>query len=145
MMSKTDLEAEVVKVVDGYINERREVRTSWVTHEIVSGHKRIQGADSDWYEVTAYGFITALVRKAIQKHKASDTTDEQLLLPGYDRLQSAYLTQRDGESSLVPIELLTDEELRAKEDELIGMSAGCIKHAEELREYRATRKAMATQ
>ena len=56
----------------------------------------------------------------------------QHLLPGFRRLQQRYLCQRHGEVVAVHIHQLSDDELRAKSNELRAMGDGLRKHADEL-------------
>jgi hypothetical protein len=50
-------------------------------------------------------------------------------------MQRAYTVDRDRETVLVPVHLLSDAEIEGRALELESMAKGCILHARELREF----------
>ena len=64
---------------------------------------------------------------------------EQLLMPGYQRLQISYPLERDGETAIVPIDQCSDGELKDKAALYRKLGKGCDLHAEEIDRYRASR------
>lgn len=56
-------------------------------------------------------------------------------MPGFERLQTHYLVERDEERVAVRIDHLTDEEIEAKAKEQETMGRACFQHADELRRY----------
>jgi len=61
-------------------------------------------------------------------------------IPGFKRIQVAYTIKRGKRQMIVPIELLTDEEVEAKVAELRRMAANCDLHADEMDRYFQERK-----
>ena len=141
MVPEGDLVAEVERIVEAAIDANTPAHKTWITHQVVSAHKSISGEDVEWYRVCAYGHIGTVVRNVIRRYKpSSGETSEQLVMPGCERLQRAYLVTRAGDSVVVPIGQCTDQELALKEDELRRMARGCQQHADEIAAYRAQRK-----
>lgn len=103
--------------------------------EIIHRRSDIQGEDCDFYIGCAYGHLTRLIKKVIGKYEPSDAQDDQLVLDGFDRLQTGYPVERDGERVLVPTDLCTDDELLTRASEHEAMAFGHRRHAQELRTY----------
>lgn len=101
------------------------VHADWITSEIVQKYSDIEGEDASFYQLCARNHIREIVRSVIEKSGEASR-------PGFDRLRDAYLVSRHGRSVLVPLDLLTDEELQARADELEKMAKGCRGHAAEL-------------
>lgn len=70
---------------------------------------------------------------------AKQADDKQLenmaMLDGFEHLQTGYTVERDGERVLVPIDVLSDEELASRAAEYDAMAEGCKLHAKEIRAY----------
>jgi hypothetical protein len=80
------------------------------------------------------------VREVLRRYKAApEAPDPQIVLPGFERLQTGYLTERDGDQAIVPLSMMTTVELEAKAAELETMGMGCFQHAREIRRYIAQR------
>lgn len=58
---------------------------------------------------------------------------------GFRRLQGFYLVRRDDCDLGLPVQMLSDDELRARAEELDRMAVGARAHAREIREYLASR------
>lgn len=139
----TDLVNEITTLIEARIGGGEPVAATWVTQEIVGLHPDVRGEDAPWYRSRAYDDVRAAVRHVVRSYKpAVEGTDEQLLLPGFERLQKAYLVSRDGDQIVVPTNQLTDEEVDAKVGELRRMAEGCHLHADELIRYRKTRSVL---
>ena len=143
MIKPSALLSEVDQVIRDRIEAKEVIPATWVTRVVVERHPHIRGQDADWYRFCAYETVRDAVRQCLRRLKPDPKgeTDEQLLLPGFERLQKAYLVSRNEEQVGVPIELLTDDENGAKVTELRRMAAGCLEHAAELKRYHAERKA----
>ena len=111
------------------------LRADWVTAEILASKTEPECEDADFYLLCARDKIADVVRRCLGKFKPATETDDQLRLPGFDHLQKAYPVERGGESLLVPVDLLTVEELEARAAEYDAMASGCRAHARELREF----------
>ncbi len=143
MYSETNLFEEVSSIVTGMIEANGSAQPAWVTQQVLKKHKRISGADKAFYVLCAAEHVRDSVRRVLRKYRPDpeSETDPQLVLPGYDRLQRAYLVNRGNEQVVVRIDLLTDEEIDAKIAEYQRMAAGLKKHANELRRYKQKRRA----
>jgi hypothetical protein len=80
------------------------------------------------------------VRQQINKMRPEPAgNQQQLVMPGFERLQTHYLVERDKERVAVRIDHLTDDEIEAKACEQETMGRACFQHADELRRYRDLR------
>lgn len=131
---------EIRKFVTDKVNSGAIVRVEWLTAEIISRKDRFEGEDSDFYLVCAHKHVAEIVKDCIGKYKPSPKQDAQLVLDGFEHLQKAYPVERKGVRLLVPVHMLTDEELEARALEYMEMSKGCIAHAKEIRAFIRARR-----
>jgi hypothetical protein len=143
MRSKTDVTREIRAMVQDRIAAGVIVRVDWFTQEILSLKSRIEGDDADFYIACGADFIRDAVKRCIGDYAPKAMTVPQLIMDGFEHLQKAYTVNRDGENVLVPVDLLTDEEVEGRAAELEDMARGCIAHARELRGYMRHRAAAA--
>ena len=143
MRSKTDVTNEIRKLVSERVDAGVIVRVEWLTTEILNMKADIHGDDADFYVACGVDFIKDTVKRCIGQYqpKAATSTDAQIVMEGFDHMQKAYTVDREGETVLVPVDMLTDEEIEARAAELEAMARGCIAHAKELRAYRRGREA----
>jgi hypothetical protein len=134
-MDSTNINAEIHKLIDLKIDAGNVVQVHLIAQEVLANHDAIQGDDADWYRVCTFKEVCRIAKSAIGKFKADDTTEQQLLFPGFKNLCRAYPIDRGGEQVLVPVEQCTDGELNARADELEKMAKGCRDHAREIREF----------
>lgn len=107
---------------------------------ILAAHARINGEDKDFAMLCVQLAVYAGVDKLFREVKAGEKDgDEGPPIPGFERLQKHYVIQRDGDSCIVPIFAMTDDELEAKAKEHEGMATGHVEHAKELRRFREER------
>lgn len=147
MYSDNDLFTEVRQVIDRALATGLEAPAKWVAQTVLSNHVGIEGEDKDFFVVCANHHVRDTVRAALRRFKpeAGAETDPQLVMPGFDRLQKAYLVERHDEQVVVPIDQLTDAEIDAKAVEYERMAKGCMRHAEELRRYIGSRERAAAE
>ena len=127
---------EIRKFVTDRVNSGVIVRVDWLTAEIVAQKDRFSGDDADFYLICAHRHVSEIVKECIGKYRPSANRPEaQMVLSGFEHLQKAYPVEREGARVLVPVHLLTDDELEARALEYMEMSKGCIAHAKEIREY----------
>lgn len=139
-MTQGELLQEVEKVIEGRLSEKQPTPATWIVLAVLAAHQDIHGEDEPFYALCGEEHVRDTVRKAIQKYKVTpEGAPDQLILPGCERMQKRYLVDRDNDQVIVPVELMTDAELIAKEDELGSMAAGCLQHQKELRRYRLWR------
>lgn len=113
------------------------LRADWVTAEIMGSKSEPECEDADFYLICARDKISDTVKRCLGKYKPALVTDDQLKLPGFDHIQQAYPVERSGERLLVPVDLLTAQEIEARASEYDAMAAGCRAHARELRDFAA--------
>ena len=142
-MNETNLTAEIHKLIDDKIASGVVVHVDWIATEILHTYDAIEGDDAPLYRVCTFKEVVRMAKRAIGKYDAEDTTQEQLVLPGFKHLCRAYPIERDGENVLVPVTQCTDDELLDRADQLEEMAKGCRAHARELREFVLGRAAAA--
>jgi hypothetical protein len=142
-MNETSIYGEVRKIISDKVAEGKVVVVDWLTHEIISAKAAIEGADVEFYRVCAFTHVKDVVKRCVGKYGAKPDTDAQLVLSGFEHLQVAYSVMRDNEIVLVPVDLLSDEEIDDRAAEYDRMAKGCIAHARELRSFKRTRRSVA--
>lgn len=138
-MSEASVTDEIHALIDEKIAAGIAVRADWVASGILEIKNKISGEDEPFYRVCAYRDIVRIAKRVIGKYEPTDTTPEQLVLPGFKHLCKAYPMARDGEVVLVPVDQCSTAELLARAGQLDEMAAGCVAHAEEIRAYVAAR------
>ncbi|KAB2680354.1 hypothetical protein [Brucella pseudintermedia] len=103
----------------------------------------IEGEGAEFYRVHTFKDVKRIAKSVIGKYDAKDTTDAELLLPGFKHLCKAYPMKRQGKSVLVPVDQCSDFELINRATQLEDMASGCRSHAGEIREYVLARTASA--
>lgn len=135
-MSKTE---SIYREISEFVRDKTEagmiVQVDWLATEFISHKDRIEGDDLPFYTVCAHHHVREIAKSCIGKYKPKPQTDEQLVLSGFEHLQTAYPVERDGERLLIPVHLLTDSELEARALEYEDMAKGCIAHAKEIRGF----------
>lgn len=134
-MSETSVTDEIHALIDEKIAAGVAVRADWVAAGILEIKNKISGDDEPFYRVCAYRDIVRIAKRVIGKFEVTDTTPEQLILPGFTHLCKAYPMEREDEVVLVPVDQCTTAELLARADQLDDMAAGCRAHAKEIRAY----------
>jgi hypothetical protein len=142
MRSKTEVTNEIRRIVQDKINAGVIVQVGWLTTEILAMKDQIEGEDADFYVACGVSYIKDTVKRCIGDYRPKETgTEAQLLMDGFDHMQKAYTVEREGQTVLVPVHLLTTDEIEGRAEELLAMAAGCIAHARELRAYNQGRMA----
>ena len=134
-MSSIDVTDEIHALIDEKISAGIAVRADWIAASILELKNKISGEDEPFYRVCAYREVVRIAKRVIGKFEVTDSTPEQLILPGFNHLCKAYPMQRDEEVVLVPVDLCSTEELLERAVQLENMAAGCVAHAEEIRAY----------
>ncbi len=138
-MTIGDLFNEVRDFVEKKLHQGLVVRTQFLALEIMGKHPLGDGSDTDFYQLCAVETLRVQCRKVLSSFKVSTELpdeDEQMILPGYERLQWGYMLVREKESVVVPTDQITYAELTAKADEYYKAAKGQEEHAEELLRYR---------
>lgn len=139
------INASIEKLVSDKIQNAEPVAMSWITQEVLSNHGNIQGDDTEFYMVCARHYVSDQVKRQIKKYEPTESqADAQLIMEGFDHLQKAYPVERNEERVIMPIELMTDDEVLKRSNEYRAMAAGCTNHAKELIQYLEQRGASST-
>lgn len=137
----TGVYSEVKKFVQDRIDSGVITRVDWLTSEYLGAKEGIEGADAPFYRACAIAHITEVVKRVVGKYDPKPTrADDQMVFPGFTHMQKAYTVQRNGIHLLVPVDLLTDDEIEARAAEYDAMAKGCRDHARELRNFRLSRR-----
>ena len=142
-MDDINITREIHRIIDDKLEAGVTVVVDWVAREIINGKHEISGADAPFYRVCTFKEVCRLVKRAIGKFDAGDTTSEQLDLPGFKHLQKAYPIARGGSIELVPVTACSDDELLERAAQLEEMAKGCRAHAREIRQYTSARSVAA--
>lgn len=135
-MGDAALQTEIEGLVQRAINSGSTVAAAWITQTVMLAHGNVAGSDADWLIANARRHVRASVQKVISRYKASEQDgDPQMVLEGFERLQKAYLIEREGDQLIVPITQMTAPELMARAFEYRRMAAGCEEHAREIERY----------
>lgn len=137
-MKINDIFKEVDQEIRSRVDNGQIANPVWVTQAVYNSHSDITGADAEWHQVLSYAKVRDIVRESVSRYKVKtpDQADRQLLLgPQFEFLQVAYAVKRENEQLVIPISLMTQEEVESKAVELEKMGDGCYRHADELRRY----------
>ena len=138
---------ESVATVIAKLRENRVacISTAVVANTILDAHPDIAGSDCDFYRALTFEKLKDEARKLINKMKLKPELepDRQLVLPGFNRLQQYYSVEADGDPVALRVDLIPDDQLLQKADELQAMGDGCHEHADELRGYVTSRQSRA--
>ena len=136
MKKQAELDAEVRTLIEEQLELGEDTPRGWLVQEILGRYSAIQGADVDFYTLCAYSHVTTTVRRVLRPYAIDEeeTAEQQIILPGFKRLQKGYIVERDGDSVLVKTAPghITPNELREKAREYRQMGKGCYEHADEL-------------
>ena len=128
--------AEISNAINLRVERGEIINLTLFTSEFVSSKSGIRGEDADFYRVCTFKVVQEVASSCIKKFNTKQAkTSIDILLPGFERLQLAYPVMRDGNQMLVPIELMSVEELSQRAEEYEGMAKGCLDHASEIRAY----------
>lgn len=146
-MTEREVIAEVREMISEALAAGQQPEAQRLVHGLLERHNKIEGEDKDFHTLAAYHFGQRIVKLALRRGRATPEGDDdeprpfgQMVLPGYEYLQEAYLVARDGLQRLVAVQDMTDEELDSKAEEHRRLSKGNEQHAEELIRYKAERK-----
>jgi len=143
MYKISELEGEILDKLDELQRKfpDQDIPALWIANSVMSDHGLIAEADPDGFHHTcSFRTVREYTRRVVSRYDGSPTAtpDPQIVLPGFERLQTHYLIDRDGEQTMVRVDRLSSAERRAKAAELRAMGAGCYQHAEELDRYDAS-------
>ena len=133
-MSPKDLDQVAHRLIADKIRNGEIVHMPWAVNEIIKSQGGIGGDGVPFYSLCAREHVYRLVKKAVGKYdKAEDNA--QMPLRGYEYLQEDYTVERGDERQLVPIDLISNEELVKRANEFHKQSKGLEAHAKEIEGY----------
>lgn len=142
--SVKDIQSFISAMIATKIDAGQVVNMHWAVTDVLNEYSDIEGGDVDFYLITARQYVFEQVKKCVKKYEPNpDGINEQLVLDGFVHLQKAYPVKRGGVRELVPVELLSNEELELRASEYDAMADGCRAHAKEIRAYASSRQAIA--
>lgn len=137
LCTRADIEAEIQRAAEAAADGI--TPKSWLVQKLVTAHEENAG-DAETLYALQYCYSEHVNRYYRTVKMAEEKgAPEELLLPGFKRLQQRYVFQRQGESFIVAVEHMTAEELDAKEAEHRQMAIGHVQHAEELHSFRVAK------
>lgn len=141
-MTPKELEQIAHRLIANKIANDEIVQMHWAVSEVINSQGGITGDGVPFYTLCAREHVYRVVKKVVDKYDKREEEDEvQLTLSGFQCLQKAYTVERDEERQLVPLHLLTKEELLARAKEFRRQAHGLITHALEIEQYVADRDA----
>lgn len=142
--SQEQLTNEVQSMFDEFVAAGRSIHVDWLANTVMDKHRDVHGTDKDFYVLCAWHHVKTSIRQVVRKSKPNEESGlssiPQLSLPGFERIQTHYHVERDGEICLIRIDELSDQEIELKVEEYERMAEGCRLHAAELRRYKAQRR-----
>lgn len=133
---------EIGEIIDRYIDAQinagvERFNPDWLTTAICRDHSEVEGRHARLALGAFREFVRNEVRRRLRRFRAhpSVRADDQLVIPGFERLQQYYAVAADENAEIVRIDLLSDGQLIAKAVEYELMGEGCFAHARELRDY----------
>jgi len=142
-MDENSIRSEMHKMAQERIDAGEVTSLDHIVHGVLSKREDIQGEDAPFYRVHAFDDLKRIAKSVVGKYAANDETADELLLPGFKHLCKAYPMTRDGEVVIVPVDMCSDDELKARAAQLDEMAKGCMAHALEIREYVLARRRVA--
>lgn len=148
MQQNNQLMVEIHAVLDELEKKREPWIATWVAHHILESHDSgtyESDADQLFWRSTSYETVRKRVTQAIN-NRAGDRevpNDEQIMLPGWERLQAYYVVERNGDQVGLPVWDLTDDELDKKSCLYRSFATANMKHADEIDQFKELRRGSA--
>lgn len=143
MLTNRLFREQIARLVGEFIDAGRICDVDLLCSEFLSTKALPGGDDEDFFLFCADTFVRRTARDVVGKLNPKETSSKQFVLDGFEHLQKAYPVARDGRRLIVPLHLMTDEEIDDRAWELDAMAAGCTGHANEMREYKRRRGSLA--
>jgi hypothetical protein len=140
--NNSELKEMARSVIERKIDSGQEVRMDWAVMEILNQHGKPEGDSKEFWWLCAREHVYRTVKSVVERYnpgKDGEQDDLQQHLEGFQHLQKAYTVERDGDRALVPIDLISADELLARAAEFKRQSKTLRDHAEEIELYVARR------
>jgi hypothetical protein len=139
-MTPKQLDQIAYDLIASKIERGEIVEMQWAVTELISHRGDIGGEGVPFFILCAREHVYRIVKKVVDKYDKHEDSDQQMTLSGFEYLQCAYTVERENQRKLIPVNLLTDEELLARAKEFRRQSAGMLKHAKEIEDYVESRR-----
>jgi hypothetical protein len=135
-------------LIKGMISLEKITDPSWVTDEIISRYPLPDSMDQenrDFTTIARHKFTRDLVAAVIrglhvtEEFGLFDLIDPDWRKEGYEELQNVYSVRRGKKQLLIPLHLMSDEEIDDKISEMARQIRGLNKHMDELQRYKESR------
>jgi len=141
-MSPKDLDQIAHRLIADKIGSGEIVQMHWAVTELINNQGEIAGGGVPFYSLCAREHVYRIVKRAVDKYDKPESGDGvQMTLEGYECLQEAYTVEREEERQLVPVHLVTNDELMARAGEFRKQAQGLLNHAREIEKYVSDRGA----
>jgi argininosuccinate lyase len=135
-MSNDRLNREIHELIDHRLERGKPVEITLVLNEIKDRHDDIRGGDALFWVGLAEDTIVDAIKGCMGRFKPKpQSTEEQIVFPGFMHLQKAYPVMRDSRHYLMPVQAMTLTERLERADEYRKMGQGCFEHADELENF----------
>ena len=144
-MNAKDIEQRASEMVADKIRHGYEVHMDWTVRELILSMGDIDGKGAEFHAICAHEYAWRVVKRVVKKYDAESEEAEasQMTLDGFEQLRVAYTMPRKGETQLIPLHKLTDDEIRNRAATYIQQSKTLKKHAKELLYYLYKRESVA--
>lgn len=140
-MSYSDrLRSEIAAKVDSMAAKDEYLHPTWVAHEICNDHQPGL-ADNEHAEFWRHGGYLNTRKETgayITKHyggAATESDDRQMVLAGFDYVQTHYLVKRNGDEIAIPVTEMTSDERTSWVMRLRATGNAYHAHADELERF----------
>jgi len=140
MTYESKLKAEINAVLDHLQSNNLDMIPQFVANQIINEHVDTLPDDEsrDFWLHCGYSKTREMVTRCINRRLNSSGANEhsqQHVLPGFDHLQNYYVVTREGYDTGLPIERISDAELKAKAKLYRSNGLANLAHSEEILRY----------
>ena len=142
MNYQSKLKSEIISVLDDLTESNQDWNATFIAQLVCDNHKHELVNDAEFSLYNIYTNVRREVTSVINKLAGDKPEKEslQLIIPGYENLQTHYVVKRNGESIGVHIDNMTDDEIDEKTKVYKKMGTTCFAHADELQQYKVKRQ-----
>jgi hypothetical protein len=139
-MQLAELKSKINETINEQLKANGSVQLAWIVNRLVlecDFPEEEHDEQSMRMLAAREGFrnIVGVVNRERKGEEAAADADEQMILPGFDRLQQAYSIVRRKEEWIVGIDKMSLSELLAKRSQLVKMMKGIGEHVREIDTY----------
>lgn len=136
-MTNTELQIIAHDLIAARIAKGDVIKMEWAVEQLIKERGPIDGEGAEFYELCAREYVYRIMKRVVDDYDASTRGADtpQMILAGFEHLQKAYTVERNNLRVLVPVDLLTDEELWQRAEQYDKLSVGLKDHANEIRQF----------